>query len=385
VAWTPAQIAAVEGHPNHGNAIIFDTVYWNSLANPSNQCAGVSKKQLYNEKTNVRGVRCTLMDYMVNVFGPRPRRDWSVWEKRAHRGFGGIPLDNVGVEYGRNALMDGTITPAQFVDVNAKIGGEDIDLHPTRSRFAATEPALRNDYRSGAVNETNNLTGVAIIDLRGPDPGAFHDAYRSWAIRARLEAQEHHFPKNDVIWFGETPLIGDPNYTVEGLKAMDRWLTAVERDRRRISLAAKIARDRPANVHDKCSNVSGLKMVNVPGVGPVCQLPAAQTKFATPRVEAGESIATDVEKCHLEQLRRSSFYPIAFTAAQWKRLRRTFPHGVCDYTDRGVAQQNAIPWMTYQSDPAGRHVIYGGRSLGPAPKNSGQGWASSSFDGWLSK
>jgi hypothetical protein len=385
IAWTPTQIAAVEGHPNHGNAIIFDTVYWNSLANPSNQCNGVSKKQLYNEKSNVRGVRCTLMDYMINVFAPRPRKDWSVWEKRAHRGFGGIPLDNVGVEYGLNALKDGTISPAQFVDVNAKIGGEDIDLHATRSRFSATEPALRNDYRSGAVNETNNLVNVAIIDLRGPDPGAFHDAYRSWTIRARLEAQEHHFPKNDVIWFGETPLIGDPNYTVEGLKAMDRWLTAVERDHRRISLEAKIAQDRPANVHDRCSDVPDLKKVNVPGVGPVCELPTAQTKFATPRIEAGESIATDIEKCYLEPLRQSSFYPITFTTAEWKALRRTFPHGVCDYTDRGVAQQNTIPWMTYQSDAAGHHVIYGGRPLGPAPKNSGEGWASPSFDAWLSK
>jgi hypothetical protein len=385
IAWTPNQIAAVEGHPNHGNAIIFDTVYWNSLANPSNPCAGVPKNRLYNEKTNVRGVRCTMTDYMINVFGPRPRRIWTSWEKRAGHGFAAIPLDNVGVEYGLNALKDGTITPAQFVDLNAKIGGEDIDLHPTRARFDATAQALRRDYRSGAVNETNNLTSVAIIDLRGPDPGAFHDAYRSWTIRARLEVQEGHFPKNDVIWFGETPLIGDPNYTVEGLRAMDRWLTAVERDHRRISLQAKLAQDRPADVHDRCSDIAGVSQVSLPGVGPVCELPQAQTKFATPRIEAGESIATDIEKCHLEPLRQSSFYPITFTPTQWRTLTRTFPSGVCDYTDRGVEQQNTIPWQTYQSDAAGHHVIYGGRPLGPAPRDSGEGWASPSFDWWLTR
>ena len=39
------------------------------------------------------------------------------------------------------------------------------------------------------------MNGVAIIDLRGPDPGAFHDAYRSWAIRARLEREHGHFPR----------------------------------------------------------------------------------------------------------------------------------------------------------------------------------------------
>ena len=31
VVWDPASIAAVEGHPNHVNSIVFDTVYWTSL------------------------------------------------------------------------------------------------------------------------------------------------------------------------------------------------------------------------------------------------------------------------------------------------------------------------------------------------------------------
>ena len=71
VVWTPAQIAAVEGHPNHANAVIFDSVYWNALANPSGGCAGVSSSQLYNAQTNPGGVRCTLADDMINVLGPR--------------------------------------------------------------------------------------------------------------------------------------------------------------------------------------------------------------------------------------------------------------------------------------------------------------------------
>src|SRR5205807_5923105 len=35
IAWTPNQIAAVEGHPHHGNAISFDTNYSEALADPS--------------------------------------------------------------------------------------------------------------------------------------------------------------------------------------------------------------------------------------------------------------------------------------------------------------------------------------------------------------
>ena len=56
--------------------------------------------------------------------------------------------------------------------------------------MAADRPALERVYRSGAVNQGDNLDQVAIIDLRGPDPGAFHDVYRTYAMRARLE-REH--------------------------------------------------------------------------------------------------------------------------------------------------------------------------------------------------
>src|SRR6185436_19884672 len=173
--------------------------------------------------------RCALADYMINVFGPRPESDWGANEQALGHGFAGLPLDNVGVQYGLTSLQRGQITPAQFVDLNAKIGGEDIDITPTAERFPATQPALANAYRSGAVNTTANLDQVAIIDLRGPDPGAFHDAYRSFAIRSRLE-REHGTFDNQVIWFGQVPLIGDPRWTTEAMLTMDRWLEAVDAD-----------------------------------------------------------------------------------------------------------------------------------------------------------
>ena len=36
-------------------------------------------------------------------------------------------MDNVGVQYGLAALKSGSITPAQFVDINSAAGGVDID------------------------------------------------------------------------------------------------------------------------------------------------------------------------------------------------------------------------------------------------------------------
>jgi hypothetical protein len=372
IAWTPTQIAAVQGHPNYANSVELSTLYWPSLADPTYPCAGVTAAQRWSP-SNPTGTRCDLEDYMINLFGP--------YQGTNPNSYAGIPLDNVGVQYGLLPLEDGTITPQQFIDLNQKIGGFDHNAVHTSSRFAADEPALTNDYRGGAVNETTNLTAVPIIDLRGPDAGSFHDAYRSWTIRARLQQVEGHFPKNDVIWFGETPLIGDPNYAAEALVAMDQWLSAVEADHRNVSLEQKVADDRPATVHDQCSDIPDVDQVVVPGVGEVCQSPVLQTRFATPRMEAGESVNTDQEKCQLKPLRQSDYSPVTFTAQQWTELQQLFPHGVCNWSKPGVDQQPTVRWQTYQDAAGG--VVYGGQPLGPAPADSGAGWTSDSFAGWL--
>jgi hypothetical protein len=304
---------------------------------------------------------------------------WSAAERKVGRGFAGIPLSGVGVQFGLGALQNGSITPAQFVDLNSKIGGVDIDIKPTPQRNEADQPALRNAYLSGGINTTNNLGRTAIIDLRGPDPGAFHDAYRSWAIRARLDREHGHF-RNHVIWFGHAPLVGDPRWTEDGMVAMDRWLAAVEADGRSVPLEKKIDQDRPADLRDRCSQIDGVEKVSVPGTGPVCQMKEMQTRYGTPATVAGESIATDTNRCQLKALRRADYYPVEFTDDQWKQLEVAFPAGVCDWSKPGVDQQGAIPWQTYQ-DPKGA-VVYGGSPLGAAPAGSGGGWTSRAFAGW---
>ena len=139
VAWAPDDIAAVEGHVNPINAITFTTAIPFS-GEPSRSCPGVPDEQVYDENANPTGVRCTLQDYMVNVFGRRDKSDWETVEKELGRGFAGRPFDNVGVEYGREALMNGTITQAQFTDLNVKIGGADIDATPGRTGSRPTAP-----------------------------------------------------------------------------------------------------------------------------------------------------------------------------------------------------------------------------------------------------
>lgn len=383
VVWTPREIAAVEGHPNHANAVEFDELFWTSLFSPSSNqytthgvpggCYSVTGPA-YDAASKPDGTRCTFADFMINVFGPRPHRSWTAPERKIGRGFAGLPIDNVGVQYGLEALTAGSITPEQFVDLNAKIGGLDIDANPTAQRLAADATALRNSYRSGAVNTASNLDQVAVIAVSGADYGTFHDASRTWALRARLLREQGQLG-NHVIWYdGRTQY--DHNFVTDAFLAMDKWLTAVERDGSSTPLAAKIVRDRPKDLQDRCT-VNGWDDNDLPVAGQLCGSPALSTLYSTPRSVAGESIANDTQKCALKPLLRQDYYPVQFDAAQWAKLRATFPGGVCDWSKPGVGRTATTPWLGYQD--ASGHVLYGGRPLGAPPTRSGQGWTSPAF------
>src|SRR3954467_4515446 len=243
VLYDPIAMRAFFDHPNLANPVTFTTVIPNS-GNPTRSCPGLTQDQVYNAQTNPHGVRCTLQDYMVNAFG------------RDSRGFARRGFDNVGVQYGLKGVLAGTISPAQFADFNGGIGGADIDLNITPDRTAADPVALERLYRTGAIDSANNLDKVAIIDLRGPDPGAFHDVYRTYAMRARLE-RNFGTAANQVLWRGQAPLIGDPSYADDSVSAMDKWLARVDADHRKVPLARKIIQDKPGVVAPRCTDGHG--------------------------------------------------------------------------------------------------------------------------------
>jgi hypothetical protein len=66
----------------------------------------------YDAKTNPTGIGCDLYDHLVNVFGRDPAT-----------GFARRPIDNIGVQYGLEALNLGAITKQQFLALNRNIGG----------------------------------------------------------------------------------------------------------------------------------------------------------------------------------------------------------------------------------------------------------------------
>jgi hypothetical protein len=344
VLYDPVAMRAFFDHPNLANPVTFTSVIPNS-GDPSRSCPGLSDDQVYDAQTNPHGVRCTLQDYMVNAFG------------RDSRGFARRGFDNVGVQYGLKGLRQGEISPAQFVDFNHQIGGADIDLNITPARTAADPIALERLYRTGAIDSANNLDKVAIIDLRGPDPGAFHDVYRTYAMRARLE-RNFGTAANQVLWRGQAPLIGDPSYADESVFAIDKWLARVHADKRKgVPLAKKIIQDKPDSVAERCTDGNGKELPSE-----VCD--ETVSAYGTPRLGAGEPMTDDVMKCQLKPLRRGD-YPVTFTDAQWKELVEAFPGGVCDYGKPGVSQHGAVAWLTYQGKKG--RVIYGGKPLGKPP------------------
>jgi hypothetical protein len=361
--WTEAQEAEVDGTASFGlplttNATFSASAFFPFVLPNRSGCPGISATQEYNAQTNFGGVRCGILDWDTNLLGPQSQSVWDAQEKALGHGFAGSPIDNVGVQYGLAALNSGEITPAQFIDVNQKIGGFNIDWQPQPQRMVADEPALANAYRTGIINEGNNLNQVAIVDLRGPnDPGLAHDSFRSFAVRARLD-QNFGTHANQVIWEGPVPLLGDVEYDDQALVAMNSWLEAVSKDASGKSLPQKVIADKPSDVTDQCSDGAGNKISS--NLCPSSVVPV----YGTPRTVAGEAISTDQNKCALVPLDRGS-YKVTFTDAQWSQLQTIFSSGVCDYSKPGVSQQPTVAWLTYQN--AQGKVIYGGKPLGAAP------------------
>ena len=366
-AWTQTQQAAVVDDSTTSVCQSWVNVYMYSQGgNPSQTNStivpcGVSSSQEYNASTNPNGVRCDIQDYMPNVLGIRPSSSWSSVEQTIQHGFVNRPFDNVGVEYGLSALLAGTITSQQFADLNSGVGGYDIDLNPTATRTTADPAGLVNVYRTGAVNEGNNMNTVPILDLRGHDDTEIHSDFRSYAMRLRLDANGSH--DNQAIWTGPAPLVGfqGPNgsLTQDGFLLMDQWLNSIYNDASSASLPQKIISDKPAAAVDTCFDPSGTP------ISPQTLCSTLYPSFGDPRIGSGAPAADDVLKCQLKPLAKSDYPNVTFTDPQWAALNAAFPSGVCDWGKKGVGQAGAVPWQTYQ-DKSG-NVIYGGTPLGPAP------------------
>ncbi len=331
-AFTDEQRAAVEGFAHTTTCD-----YWASsfliVLDPTRGCDPSLKAQVYNVATNPGGVRCTIQDSNSNIFGRDPTT-----------GFGRRPLDNTGVQYGLAALTAGTITPDQFLDLNERVGGLDLDGFIRPARTAIDEATASAAYSSGTITEVGGLRDTPIImrNLYTDDLGDLHDRLRVISMRERLRNADGSPDPNLVLWTIENTnpdlqkaLAGKDIDNDDPIYAMDRWLTALAQTAPSDPMATRLAKARPADVADTCV-VGGQRIV---GDGVYDQGPCRDSfpVFGNTRTAAGGPVRDDIVKCALKPVAASD-YPATFTTAQLDRLKQIFPSGVCDFTKPGVGQ-----------------------------------------------
>jgi uncharacterized tannase-like protein DUF6351 len=316
---------------------------------------------VYDPVTNPGGVRCTGADNAVAIFGKVPGTNHA-------RG----TADNVGVQYGLKALLAGTITAEEFVTLNEKIGGVDFDSNFTAGRTAADPDALQIAYRAGIVSDGHQLAKTPIIDIRGyddtnipPPVGALgiHHVWRSFALRARLDgANGNH--SNHVMWRFGTGLVPPPasNLLVQSFLLMDQWVAAVKADTSNTSIERKISRHRPADAFDFCYLTTDTAFANKITDPAVCDGDRFLKPHASPRQIAGGPLAENVLKCQLRHLDRNDYGSAGVTNDQLARLRAVFPHGVCDFSKRGIGQDEARSPLDFSGGA-------GGEPLPTAPRS----------------
>jgi hypothetical protein len=248
------------------------------------------------------------------------------------------------------------LTPAKFVDINARIGGLDtVTYARTPTRTQGDYQAIVNAYRSGYMAVGNTLADTPFLEGRGSNEATAHATYPTKVLDARLDrfAGSH---RSHALWQGPVPLQGGSDFPGRMVLAMDRWVAAIQADDRSVSQAQKVRDDRPADITDHCEYANGASR---PGSAGDC--PELVRYYDAPTQVAGEGPRDDILKCQLKPLRRSD-YRVTFTAAQWATLKQTFPTGVCDWSKPGVGMTETVPWLTFEDGP-------GGRPLGDPPQS----------------
>lgn len=361
------QRAVVEGHDTPASCLAWNATFGPRIDPKDPANCGLPAKQVYHPETNPTGARCGLNDYQAAIWGPRPEHVWGEVEKRVGFGFAKRPIGNVGAQYGLRAFNDGLITAEQFVDLNEKVGGIDIDGDFQAERTEADPGVSATAYRTGQITNGRELARVPIIDLRGHDNDEIHTTVYSYITRERLKAA-NGTAANQAIWLSPIPLVGDPAWACGGigvagtvelpvgtscseetsaLLVMDRWLAAIEADDSGQPLERKVIANRPRQAVDSCW-IAGRQVTDMS----LCE--PAFGYFGTPRMVAGQPLTNDIIQCALKPLDADD-YAQPLTAAQLARLEKVYPSGVCDYRKPGVDQQPpAGPWFDFSDGPGGR-------------------------------
>jgi hypothetical protein len=329
---------------------------------PRNNCL-LPAALVYDPVSNPNGTRCGDPDLSRAVWGVT----------------GGIPAgslralttgDNVGIQYGLKALVAGAISPEEFVTLNEKIGGVDADSNRRAARSTADLPALDIAYRAGIVASGAHLGKLPILDSRGFDEQGIHYIWRSFAERARIDADNNGNHGNQVMWRYGTGLLPATAaqvaaVTLQSFLTMDTWLSnltlsAPKETLNSVRTQDEVIQAKPAAAHDLCYLTGDTNFTTPITDMAVCDADPRLVKHTSPRQVAGGPLAENILKCQLKPLDPTEYAPAVLTAGQLTRLAAVFPGGVCDWSKPGIGQQPAISPLDFAQGP-------GGVPLPPAP------------------
>lgn len=279
-----------------------------------------------------------------------------------------VPWDNVGVQYGLQALTEGNITEEEFLDLNAKIGGwkhpsemvqEGFPFlgEPTAENFdpwsrrnmnlsAGNDPAPRTQgdiqaisalYQSGMVFD--GQLNIPVIDWRHylEEELDMHNSHQSFSARQRITNRMGD-AGYQLIWFTDARPSASFDQTMQALDVLHDWVMNIKSNPE-----AGVAANRPETAVDACFATDGSLIAQGSDVwGGVLDNNAPGTctqtfpLYSTSRIVAGGPIEGSVFKCTLKPLDTAlsdgtygNWIPDSDQIAQ---LRTIFPDGVCDYT-----------------------------------------------------
>jgi len=327
----------------------------NGWQNPTANFSAVVPTQLrYDPITNRSGARADYWDGNVNSFGRDPAT-----------GFARSPYDNIGIQYGLNALNAGGISKAEFLDLNEKIGGLDIDGNFSPHRSIADPIALQNAYQSGRVVTIGASMTLPIIDVRPyvdtSDTGqlSIHTRIRTFIFLNRL-GKSNGTIANEVNWI--TGGISQPDLSTATLLAHNDWLERILADQSNLPYATKVILNKPDYLKDACW-YDGVKHEEPLTLDPSATCNQLMPVYGTVRLAAGGSLSGTALKCQLKPVTVTD-YTVSFTPAELARLNTIFPQGVCDWSKPGVVEQfPADTWLRFLPD-AGTWARMGHSSFG---------------------
>ena len=312
------------------------------------------------EPSKWQKVRCTYQDNLVNVYGIDPET-----------GHARSPWDNEGVQYGLQAFNDGIILFDQFAELNARIGGHDIDgVIVPGQRARASADAVRIAYETGRLNTgQGGLRNIPILDIRGYTDGFctvapcppgdptrvdVHDGYHTLVARARLRkangnADNHvRIVAHEVGHRGPDSVLGV--VSPQAVAQLDRWLTNIHTGKLVAPQAKKVAANRPVDFVDACHPAGGAKVTNMDRCAEL--FPIASDA----RIVAGSPLANDILKCTLKPVDPND-YSASLSAEQLGALERIFPEGVCNWATPGIGQVPlAGTWAFYTGNGAVKYL-----------------------------